>query len=245
VNRRYDYVDAWETLSGGRMLGHRISFQPSGLATAYGMTSFAGFGAYGDYGAANTGRYFKITRDGTVFFKPDGWWVGGDYKVAFDGPSRTKVISGDPGGYINFSWSPGQKNVTSEARKRELDEAVVDSRGTYAEAEKRAREIIEEGEAALAQAGKAIIPQTIQAGSGSELLAAYDERDRAGAEAARLAAEQAAAGKKPGKKKPKKRKKPAKKGVPGWVWLAGGGTVLLLVIGGIVLKKRGAAQLGA
>ncbi len=225
------------------MLGHRISFQPSGLASAYGMTSFAGFDVYGDYGAADTGRYFKITRDGTVFFKQR---VGGvtSYLVAFDGPSREKVISGDPGGYLNWSWSPSKRDVFTEARKRELDEAVVDSRGTYAEAEKRAREIIEEGEAALTQAGQNIIPQTIQAGSGSELINVYDERDRAGAEAARLAAEQAAAGKKPGKKKPKKRK-PAKKGVPGWVWLAGGGTVLLLVIGGIVLKKRGAAQLGA
>jgi hypothetical protein len=241
MSRRYDYVDSWDTLGGGRMLGHRIAFQPSRLATDYGYTSFAGFG---DYGAADTGRYFKITRDGTVFFKPDNWWRGGDYKVAFDGPSREKIISGEPGGYINATTKPWKRDVSSEARKQELDAAVVDSRGTYYEAEKRAKEIIAAGEAALEQAGQNIIPQAIQAGSGSELIAAYDERDRAGAEAARLAAEQAAAGKKPGKKKPKKRK-PAKKGVPGWVWLAGGGAVLLLVIGGIVLKKRGAAQLGA
>ena len=160
---------------------------------------------------------------------------GGNYLVAFDGPSREKVISGDPGGYVNFSWFPSKRDVTSEARKRELDEAVVDSRGTYAEAEQRAREIIAAGEAALTQAGQSVVPQTIPVSSGSELINVYDERDRAAAEAA------AAAGQKPGKKKPKKRKKPAKKGVPGWVWLAGGGTVLLLVIGGIVLKKRGGA----
>ena len=131
------------------MLGHRISFQPSGLASAYGYTSFAGFDGYGDYGAANTGRYFKITRDGTVFFKPEGWLQGGNYLVAFDGPSREKVISGDPGGYLNFSITPWKRDVTSEARKRELDEATVDSRGTYREAEQRAREIIAAGEAAL------------------------------------------------------------------------------------------------
>lgn len=235
MTRRYDYVDSWETMSGGRMLGHRIAFMPSGMATAYGMTSFAGFG---DYGAADTGKYFKITRDGTVFFK-GGTVQGNAYLVAFDGPSRTKLIEGEPGGYINFSypWNVSKRDVTREARKQELDAAVVDSRSNYYEAEKRAKEIIAEGEAALEQAGKAIVPQTIQAGSGSELIAAYDERDRAGAEAARLAAEAAAAGKKPpGKKKRKKR--PAKKGVPGWVWLAGGGTVLALVVGAIVLKKR-------
>lgn len=236
MNRHYDYVDSWETMSGGRMLGHRIAFTPSGLATSYGMTSFAGFG---DYGAADTGKYFKITLDGTVFFKV-GALQGNAYLVAFDGPSRTKVIEGEPGGFINFAYpsNVSKRDVYREARKQELDAAVVDSRGTYYEAEKRAKEIIAAGETALTQAGQSIIPQTIQAGSGSELIAAYDERDRAGAEAARLAAEAAAAGKKPpGKKKPKKRR-PQKKGVPGWVWLAGGGTVLLLVIGGIVLKKR-------
>jgi len=238
MNRRYDYVDSWDTMSGGRMLGHRIAFQPSRLATDYGYTSFAGFG---DYGAADTGKYFKITRDGTVFFK-GGLTKGNAYLVAFDGPSRTKIIEGEPGGYINFSYPSNavKRDVYREAKKQELDAAVVDSRGTYYEAEKRAKEIIAAGEAALEQAGQNIIPQAIQAGSGSELIAAYDERDRAAA----AAAADAAAGKKPGKKKPKKRK-PAKKGVPGWVWLAGGGTVLLLVIGGIVLKKRGAAQLGA
>lgn len=233
MTRRYDYVDSWETLSGGRMLGHRIEFMPSGMATSYGMTSFAGFG---DYGAADTGRYFKITRDGTVFFK-GGTAQMNAYLIAFDGPSRTKVIEGEPGGYINFSypWNVSKRDVTREARKRELDDATVDSRSNYYEAEKRARELIAEGEAALEQAGKAVIPQTIQAGSGSELIAAYDERDRAGAAAAAAAA--AADAKTPGKKKGKKRK-PAKKGVPGWVWLAGGGVVLALVVGGIAWKKR-------
>lgn len=232
MTRRYDYVDSWETLSGGRMLGHRIEFMPSGMATAYGMTSFAGFG---DYGAADTGKYFKITRDGTVFFK-GGALQGNAYLVAFDGPSRTKIIEGEPGGYINFSYpsNVSKRDVLREARKRELDDATVDSRSNYYEAEKRARELIAEGEAALEQAGKAIIPQTIQAGSGSELINVYDERDRAGAAAAAAAAADA---KTPGKKKGKKRK-PAKKGVPGWVWLAGGGVVLALVVGGIALKKR-------
>jgi hypothetical protein len=156
---------------------------------------------------------------------------GNAYLVAFDGPSREKIISGDPGGYINFSWSPQKRDVFSEARKRELDDATVDSRGTYAAAEQRAREIIAAGEAALTAAGQRVVAPTVQAGSGSELIAAYDERDLA----ARAAATVDAA---TGKKKPKKKKrKPAKKGIPSWVWIAGGGA-LLLVVGGAFLAGR-------
>ena len=219
MNGRYDYVDSWETLGGGRMLGHRIAFQPSG-----------GYGGF--YGAADTNRMFKVTADGTVFFKT-GMMQGNAYLVAFDGPSRTKIIEGDPGGYINFSYpsNAAKRDVFSEARKRELDAATVDSRGTYAAAEQRAREIIEQGEVALRAAGQNVVAPTVQAGSGSELIAAYDERDLA----ARAAATVDAA---TGKKKPKKKKrKPAKKGIPSWVWIAGGGA-LLLVVGGAFLAGR-------
>jgi hypothetical protein len=199
-------------------------------------------GDYGAFGAADTGRYFKITHDGTVFFKQR---TGGitTYLVAFDGPSREKIIVGDPGGYLNFAYpsNVSKRDVTTEARKRELDATTVDSRGTYAEAEKRAREIIAAGEAALQAAAANIVAPKVQVASGSELLAFYDERDRAAAAAA-AAAEQAAKG-----KKPKKRKRPAKKGIPTWAWVAGGGVLLLLIVGGVVLKKRGggAPQIGA
>ena len=224
MNRRYDYVDSWETLGGGRMLGHRVAFQPSRGSGGYG----------GFYGAADTGKYFKITADGTVFFK-----ASDAYKIAFDGPSREKIIEGDPGGYVNFSWSPTKRDVFNEARKRELDAAVVDSRGSYAAAEQRAREIVEGGDAALRAAGQNIVVPKVQVASGSELINVYDERDAA---AKAAAAVDAAAGKKPGKKKPKKRKPAKKKGIPSWVWIAGGG-VLLLVVGGAFLAGR--KQIGA
>jgi len=218
MNRRYDYVDSWETLSGGRMLGHRVALQPSRGNEGYG----------GFYGAADTGRYFKVTSDGTVFFKAsDG------YKIAFDGPSRTKIIEGAPGGYINFSYPSNvlKRDVFSEARKRELDAAVVDSRGTYAAAEQRAREIVEGGDAALRAAGQNIVVPTVQVASGSELINVYDERDAAAKAAATVDAAT-------GKKKPKKKRKPAKKkGIPSWVWIAGG-SVLLLVVGGAFLASR-------
>ena len=228
MSGRYDYVDSWETMSGGRMLGHRIAFMPSRGNGGYGAVLPTG----------DTSRYFKITTDGTVFFKQRLAGVT-TYLIAFDGPSREKIISGDPGGYVNFAWDTSKRDVTTEARKRELDDATVESRGTYADAEKRAREIIAAGEAALTEAGKAIVAPKVQAGSGSELLAYYDERDRAGAAAAAAAAEAAK------KKKPKRKRKPAKKGIPTWAWIAGGGVLLLLVVGGFALRKRGTAQIGA
>jgi hypothetical protein len=211
VTHRYDYVDSWETMSGGRMLGHRVAFFPSNVPGSY-----AGF-----YGAADTGRMFKITSDGTVFFKAsDG------YKIAFDGPAREKIIEGDPGGYINFSWSPLKRDVFSEARKRELDAMTVESRGTYVEAERRAREIIAAGDAALLAAAPGVIAPKYVVQSGSELINVYDEKDAA-AKAATVDAP-----------KKKKRKPAKKKGIPSWVWIAGGGAVLLVAIVVAVRRKQ-------
>lgn len=210
---RYDYIDSWETISGGRMLGHRIAFQPSRRSGSYG----------GFYGGAYTSGYYKITRDGKVWFKGAAI-LGSPYLIAFDG--REKLIVGDPGGYLNFGWDASRVNVWSEAGKQELDAATVDSRGTYPEAEQRAREIVAAGAAALTAARAPVTP-AIPVQSGGELINVYDQQD-----AAKATVDAALAPKKKRKKKPPTT-------IPLWVWGVGGGAVLLLIVGGVALSRRG------
>jgi hypothetical protein len=216
MNGSGDYVDSWPTISGGRMLGHRVAFHPSRVTGSYG-------GFYG--AAADTGRTFKITRDGKVWFKGAAL-LGSPYLIAFDG--QTKLISGDPGGYVNLTWDSSKVNVWGEGAKQELEAATVDSRATYADAERRARELVAAGVAALTAARAPVAP-ALPVQSGGELINVYDQQD-----AARAAQALTDAATTPAKKKPRR---PKSKPIPAWIWAVGGGAVLLIV-GGAFLAGR-------
>lgn len=191
----------YPTLLGGKMLGHHIEFQPS-------AGGYAGF-----YGAADTGRYWKITRDGIVWFK-QSTPLGPQYMRAYDAGRDEKIIVGDPGGFLNVlnPLATLSRDVRRESEKQELEATTVDSRRTYPEAEARAKEIVAAGAAALQAASANLVAPAIAASSGSELVAAYEERDRAQTDAAIVA--------KDPKRKKRKKRLAKKAGVPTWVIVA-------------------------
>jgi len=201
------------TLLGGRMLGHHVAFRPSRAS-----------GGYGGFGAADTGKKWRITSDGRV------WTVQGVLTIlVFDG--MNKLVYGDPDAW--YSFMPSSTYQTEEG-KRELAATTIDSRNAYADAEARARSIIAGGQAALQQAALApIVAPQYSVQSGSELVNTYAEKDAARLAAAATDAALAAAGKK------RKKRKPAKPPIPTWVWVTGGGAVvLLLAVGGLALSRR-------
>lgn len=206
-----DYVASMPTLLGGRMLGHHVAFRPSAGAVR-------GYGGF--YGAADTSKRWKVTDDGRVWGKY-GLNTTNDV-LAFDG--ATKLIYGDPDAW--YAYVPTYRFLNTGTRP-EIAAATIESYATYAEAEARARAIIAGGQAALQQAALApIVAPQYNVQSGSELINTYAEKD-----AARLAAAVALPKKKPGKK-------PRKKPIPTWVWVTGGGAIVLLLVGGVALSRR-------
>jgi len=80
----YHYVDSWPTISGGRMLGHRIAYKPSQRSSDYG-------GVLYDYYVTSTGEVFERSLLSAV----PGWRYATVFYVAQTGkriPDGTPIF---------------------------------------------------------------------------------------------------------------------------------------------------------
>lgn len=175
----FNYVDSWETLSGGRMLGHRIAFRPSRQANDYGD-----LGGVTDYLITSTGEVFEPSLLAGV----PGWRLATLHYVA-----KTKKRQ---------SW--GGTPLFDKTRVDQLNALVIGSSSDLEDAIRKADAAWAKRQATTTATTPVVAP-AIVAQTGQELIAAQAAAETARIAAATAAAPAATAA--PAKKKAKKKAK--------------------------------------
>jgi hypothetical protein len=216
----FNYVDSWQTLLGGRMLGHHIAYRPSRQSNDYGD-----LGGVTDYLITSTGEVFEPSLLAGV----PGWRLVTIHYVA-----KTKKRPNAP---IFDKGRVDQLNALVIGSSSDLEDAIRKADAAWA---KRQATTTATVPATATTATTPVVAPVIVAQTGQELIAA-----QAAAETARIAAASStapAAAAAPAKKK----KKAKKKGIPVWAWIAGG-IGLVVLLGGTAFavsrRRRAMAQL--
>jgi hypothetical protein len=212
----FNYVDSWQTLLGGRMLGHHIAYRPSRRPSDYGD-----LGGLSDYFVTSTGEVFEASPLSGL----PGWRHATVYYVA-------KTRKRYPDGIAIFD----------KARADQLSALIIGSYSSLEDAIKRADAALASRQASTLPTTTPTAPKFVAA-TGQELIAAQQAAEAARLAAATGTAP-ATGGEPPKKKKPppKRRKKiPTWAWVAGGVGLA----VLLLGGTAFVVSRRRRALTGA